>query len=160
MPDFSFLDDLPEDGTIRINTNSSRRPARRAKPKTDPSPAAGCLVFLLLLGGCFYFVGKMPPQTAADFEKEDHRILAVINAQSHIKGMLVAPRSAKWPGIMSGVDIRQHARKLADGTYAVRSYVDSQNGFGAMVRTYFTVRLRVRQDGNADILADEFEGLE
>lgn len=157
MPDFSFLDgNSVEGGSVRINTSPPRRRNVNspAAPK-DQSAALGCLVVLAICGGCVYIVSRMPEQTAADFEKDDNRLLAVTNAQSHIKSRLIAPRSAKWPGILDGIDTSTHATKLNDGTYMVRSFVDSQNRMGALLRTHYVVHLRLMKDGRAVILSSE-----
>jgi hypothetical protein len=66
MPDFSFLND-DDDGRIRINT-AGRITRKRGSP-TKPAkrnPAAGCLLLLLLIGGCVYWtaVSTPPPQVA------------------------------------------------------------------------------------------------
>lgn len=158
MPDFSFLEDGgADDGTIRINTAPAKRPSIRvAAPKKDPSTALGCLLMCALLGGCVYVVSHIPPQTDAEFEQDDNRSLAVANAQEHIKSLLVAPRSAKWPGILDGVDVKTNAVRLTDGTYIVRSFVDSQNAMGAMLRTHYVVHLRVLKNGNAVIINSQF----
>jgi hypothetical protein len=116
----------------------------------------GCLFLLVLVVGCGVFVSQVLPETAEGFERKDNRVLAVICAQSHIKEMLRAPRTAKWPGAMSGVDLRTHAVKLKDGTYAVESWVDAQNGFGALIRTRYALRLRLRHDGSSEVISAEF----
>lgn len=161
VPDFSFLnDDEPNDGTIRINTGPTRKPAKpKALPakKSEPSTAAGCLLALLLFGGCYYVMFGGTTKRDEQFEAEWERSLAVTKAQSYVKKHLKAPRSAKWPVLADGGFGANHATKLADGTYMVRSFVDAQNEFGAMIRTWYVVRLRMHQDGRADILEAVWE---
>lgn len=153
MPDFSFLDDEDDNGAIRINTGQARRrPTPQPKKKSDPSAAAGCLAFLLFVGGCVYLVQNGPVAPSKVDASGDNRSLAIVNAQSHIKSLLKAPRSAKWPGMFDVADLRNHATKMRDGTYVVRSFVDAQNSFGAMIRTWYVVRLRLREDGTAEVL--------
>jgi hypothetical protein len=158
MHDFSFLeDDDGDEKPIRVNTSTVRkRPSgvRKKKPKpqamtTEQAGGCGCAAILLLL----MIVGAvLPKQTQKEFQAGDHRRLAVICAQEHVKGLLKAPASAKWPGAFSGIDIETHAKKLADGTYLVDSYVDAQNSFGAMVRTRYVLKLNVFQDGNYSVI--------
>ena len=155
MPDWSFLDDgQGDDGTIRIRTSR----LTHASPKPGESyravqTVASWLFAAAVVGGCWHLVKSIPEQTDADFAATDNRVLAVINAQSHIKTMLLSPRSARWPGALDGIDLRNHATRQRDGTYMVRSWVDADNACGASIRTWYTVHLHVRKDGNSDVIA-------
>lgn len=160
MSDWSFLDDGADDGTIRINTGRRKAPARKGRSASlqllkAVAAIAWLTIMAVLVGGCWQWAASLPEKSAVEFDKEDNRTLAVVNAQSHIKTMLRSPRSAKWPGVFDGVITRDHAAKQRDGSYVVRSWVDADNAFGASVRTWFVVHLRLRPDGNADILAAE-----
>lgn len=162
MPEFSFLhDDAPDDGTIRINTSGGRKAARQPAPKQDLSKhwlvkLIGLGIWAVLIGGCWQWMSNLPKQTEAEFHAQDNSVIALSRAQSHIKQMLRAPRSAKWPSVLDGDNPYRGVRKMEDGTYVVHSYVDSQNGFGAMLRTWYVVRLRLTKDWDAEILSAEF----
>lgn len=68
--------------------------------------------------------------------------MAYTMAREFVKKRLKAPSTAKWPGLMDG---RGTIQRLDQNTYSVRSWVDSQNGFGAQIRTnYFAV---LREEG-------------
>lgn len=158
MPDWRFLDDQADDATIRISTTHRNPPARKGssavwKMIQAVAAIAWLTVLGLLVGGCWRWAANRPQQAAVDFDQQDNRSLAVINAQSHIKTMLLSPRSAKWPGIFDGVITRDHAVRQRHGSYVVRSWVDADNAFGASIRTWFVVHLRVRPNGNAEILS-------
>jgi hypothetical protein len=159
MPDFSFLDDGADNaGGIRINTTARRPSAQQGKSSSKESWNAvrtvlSWAIAAVMIGGCWHWVANLPEQTEEQFRADDNRVLAVVNAQSHVKTMLRSPRSAKWPGIMDGVDIRNHATKQGDGTYIVRSWVDADNAFGASIRTWYVVHLRVNRNGIPDILS-------
>ncbi len=56
---------------------------------------------------------------------------------------LVAPATADYPWGYS-----DYTRSLGGGHYVVSAYVDSENGFGAKLRSYF--KCEVRQSGEAD----------
>lgn len=63
---------------------------------------------------------------------------AFVMCQAFIEDRLVAPTSAKWPPRPHS----QYATKTGESTYLAISYVDSQNGFGAMIRTNFSCAVR------------------
>ncbi len=78
-------------------------------------------------------------EQAAAHEEEIARygsdpIGAFVYARFFVKDVLVAPRTAKFPGYS-----KDAVTYLGDETYRVRSYVDSQNSFGALIRTNYTV---------------------
>ena len=61
-------------------------------------------------------------------------------AQDAVKNQLKAPASAQFPNCVLGLDQYQ-IRATPDGkTYWVAGYVDSQNSFGAMLRSKFIVK--------------------
>lgn len=55
-------------------------------------------------------------------------------------GVLKSPATAKFPFSPRSFDYK------GDGVWEIRAYVDSQNGFGAMVRTEFTCTVVKRTD--------------
>jgi hypothetical protein len=68
-------------------------------------------------------------------------------AHQYVLPQLKAPSTAKFPSLNSA-----KISKNDDGTYIVSSYVDSQNEFGAMVRTNWAVKLKNLPDGNVQML--------
>lgn len=60
-------------------------------------------------------------------------LLAYSYAEEYVKQNLKSPSSAEFPGIWDGK--RDHITNLGNREYKIVSYVDSQNGFGAMIRT-------------------------
>ncbi len=74
----------------------------------------------------------MPPPAGVNV------IEVVYAAQSAVKTRLKNPAGAKFPGIFSGVDLREHCRYRSDGTYTVTSYVDATNSFGGQLRVLYT----------------------
>ena len=71
-------------------------------------------------------------------------------AEEYVKNNLKAPSTAKFPGSFfspfEGWEMQQSGT-----TYSVKSYVDSQNSFGAMVRTQFYMELQFDSNGNLSI---------
>lgn len=57
---------------------------------------------------------------------------AVAQCNDEMRASLVSPSTARFPVLDA------QAEHLGDGLYNVNSYVDSQNRFGATIRTHFT----------------------
>lgn len=62
----------------------------------------------------------------------DNKMLAYNYAEDFVKQRLKSPSTAKFPGIFEKND---HITELGGGKYRISSWVDSQNGFGAMIRS-------------------------
>lgn len=73
-----------------------------------------------------------------------------IDAQKRIKALLKAPSTAKFPSI-NNWNFRKD-----DGKVTVQSYVDSENGFGAKLRSYF----QVKYDENKNAISLIIDGVE
>ena len=82
--------------------------------------------------------------------KEDKDITIWTCAQNVVKNHLKAPSTAKFPWSLDEVSIID----LGNDQYNVSSYVDSQNGFGATVRSYFTVTLTLTEHGYKDAICN------
>jgi hypothetical protein len=63
--------------------------------------------------------------------------------QMFVKRRLVSPKSADFP--FGGV--KYHVTDLGDGRYLVKSYVDSQNVYGANLRTHFEGVVQETEEG-------------
>ena len=93
----------------------------------------------------------------ADKEKEavaaqdstDIKTDAYLTAQKVITERLKSPSSAQYPNYESGF-----VQRTGDNTYRVTAYVDSQNGFGAMLRSQWTVQ--IKRDGEDGWLATSY----
>ena len=77
-----------------------------------------------------------PPKTPEKWEGRDNSVLAYNIMKEFVKRELVSPTTAKFPGMVFG-EARGHIKRLPDHKYRIVSYVDSQNSFGAMIRTNF-----------------------
>ena len=149
MPNFDFLK-APEadsdDQTIRINTGTVRgsgKPHRSAPSFADRLNdtgkgliGCGCLVFVL---GFLFLAVLAGTQPRKPWQQDDHSVEALLTAQALVKGKLLAPASAKFPGAAWDGAIRHVTRN--GQTYRIDSFVDSQNVFGAMLRTRYSVTL-------------------
>jgi len=92
----------------------------------------GISVFLMFL------ISLLPEseEDAGPQEYEVDKTLACIIAQDFVKQRLKSPKSAEFPPCRDiSIDY------LGNKTYEVSGYVDSQNSFGALLRTDYYVRL-------------------
>lgn len=64
------------------------------------------------------------------------KVSACIVAEKFVKQSLKAPATAEFPPGTSECRTSQSGRK-----WTVNSYVDSQNGFGALIRTYYLAKM-------------------
>ena len=77
---------------------------------------------------------------------------AKITCEALVKARLKAPATAEFPGGYS-----RFTQDLGNGEYLVRSYVDSQNSFGAMLRQNFTCHVRQTGRYNFDLVELTFD---
>ncbi len=57
-------------------------------------------------------------------------------SQEFVKNSLKAPSTAKFPTIN-----KSSSKAIGNCQFQVASYVDAQNGFGAMLRTHYTATI-------------------
>lgn len=75
------------------------------------------------------------PERKTDCKEQDQ--MAPIQADKYVRPFLKAPSTAKFgPAYLATIVDLEHCK------YRVTNYVDSQNGFGAMIRTHYTVDVR------------------
>jgi len=138
---------------------------------TDPWPKKGLLPattarrktidrntrFILALCGLFLAAGIVtlisvstryliqPASGQYGTEYEAHAM-----AKKFVGERLKCPASAKWPSTLQyKVNAKLTEEQPASGTrWVVRSFVDSQNGFGALIRTHYTVVLETKDGSN------------
>jgi hypothetical protein len=96
------------------------------------------LVFVcLLLLGAIIQMFESPEQRA---ERQDEEILrsAVYTSREFIKGRLRSPSTAEFA---SFEDSMAYEIKAEPGMYQVKTHVDAQNAFGAMLRETFVLKM-------------------
>ena len=72
-----------------------------------------------------------------------NRMLAYNYAEKFVKQHLKSPGTAKFPGLF---EKDEHITELGNGEYRINSWVDSQNGFGAMIRSRFSCKIIIEGD--------------
>ena len=96
---------------------------------------AFCLLLLLAVG------------SASSNTPDD--ILAMVAAKHLIERELQSPKSAKHP------PLREHqpiVTKINDMKWSVDSYVDAQNGFGALMRVYYSIEIGFSYNDEGDLM--------
>ena len=97
------------------------------------------ILALLALGGIFLFIHSYEKKEAdkketVAWKTKDNSTMAYIMMQDFVKRRLKSPASAKFP-FASEQDI---SIQKDEHEYVIFAYVDSQNSFGAMIRTYYS----------------------
>lgn len=105
----------------------------------------GCLFLFLIVGGLFavFFIKTMisgSPGGAASSGGDKHGAWAY--AQLFVEKELKAPKTAEFPSNGS-----RFVTPLEGNRFRVESYVDSENSFGAMIRTNFIAVLERVHEG-------------
>ena len=99
------------------------------------------IIFGSLGSSLYYFDGQRRAETP-DVRRqrscgERGKISASLAAQRYVTANLKAPTSASFPWYDES-----SVTTYGECEFIVRSYVDAQNSFGAMIRNNYTVRLR------------------
>ena len=106
------------------------------KEKTEPPIWAKIFSFLLIIGAAAWVWSEIPswpePSPPVPIAEADLSNNAFIMCKRHLKAALTSPSTADFPFL----DFQ--SVKISGQQYLVQSYVDSQNGLGAMVRTNWT----------------------
>jgi len=66
---------------------------------------------------------------------------AYIMSQQFVKNCLKAPSTAKFP---RAIEWEGHTTQIDSRTFLINSWVDSQNSFGAMLRTKFSCKVQYK----------------
>lgn len=120
--------------------------------ETKKKKEGGCLKFVvivIMLWGVVSLIGNHNSYSGSDNESDNKnvnedtrytgnysdKILAYNYAKDFVKKKLKSPSSAVFPDSQHKVDNTEY---VGNATYEINSYVDSQNSFGAMIRTNFS----------------------
>jgi hypothetical protein len=103
-----------------------------------PKKVNGCLSILIIAASVltiFFIIGFFGDDSSSDSTNSTNNFLAYNYAEDFVKQKLKSPSTAIFPGIS---EKNEHIIDLGSGKYKINSWVDSQNGFGAMLRTNFS----------------------
>jgi len=135
--------------------------------KGGSSTLSGCLILLILFSGSFVCFIVMPDSSSDyssspsasqqnsdgrgstepplnDWSNRDAKVEAYLICEDAIKTQLRAPSTAEFQSIFAG---RFDNVVQANQRYYFESYVDAQNGFGAMIRTNFECSVTQTEEG-------------
>ncbi|NQT14221.1 MAG: DUF4339 domain-containing protein [Planctomycetes bacterium] len=175
----NVLDQIPESSSLRplrpcpdceslISQNALQCPRcgkpfdRYRKPSTDParheerktsSCTMGCaiiaaLFFALIIGTCLFDGGNSRGRKSSG--DNNTKINAYFMAKQFVTDRLKSPASAEFPS---------HPTSCVEATdgWHVKGYVDSQNSFGAMMRTQWTAVVRHKGGSNWQLVSLEMD---
>jgi len=127
------------------------------------APVAVLLTAILLpvfLFSCFSLLTSEPiksapkpstTQTTPPRDPEYGRGITIqVCTKMYVEGMLVSPRSVKYPWVLPE-DI---VTKVSEGNYRVRSYLDAENAFGAMIRAYYTCDVTLSAEECSNVVCE------
>ena len=104
----------------------------------------GCMVVILIIAVALAinylspYLGKLAGEPDKDYKTE-----VFVTAQDDVRKLLKAPATAKFPSLYEN---KNFIKKGTDGIYTVTSYVDSENSFGANIRTPYIATYKVEDD--------------
>ena len=123
----------------------------------NPNPGKSELIVLLVIFGLIFLVFKCTC-SKSDEEKaiqneQNLKSTAYFNSQECVKELLKSPSTAEFP-----YGSEQFVTQIDEDTFIINSYVDSQNSFGAMLRTKYVCQITLT--GNESYTCDSVNLLE
>jgi hypothetical protein len=97
----------------------------------NPANKTSAFTWTVAVVGVLWMIGHFGSSGSTNKPRMPDAIDASIACKDFIGQRLKSPSSAKFPMVAS------KARALGTNKYLLDSYVDSQNGFGALIRTDF-----------------------
>lgn len=113
--------------------------------KNNQPVTSGAAIFVCVVFFIIFLVFKCScsetDQERANRTEQNSEFTAYYNSQQCVKELLKSPSTAEFP---SGSN--QFVTKIDEDTYLINSYVDSQNSFGAMLRTNYVCQITLNSD--------------
>jgi len=113
-------------------------------------PNWGILLVSVLLTGLIMYNCMGGDGNRSPKSDSTKKIECYVQAKGIVKNKLSSPSTAEFPGAYEYV---KHITKIDENTFEINSYVDSQNAFGAVGRSFFTIRI-VYVDDKMDSWSD------
>ena len=94
---------------------------------------------------------------AVQWRDKENRLGAYVSAQWYVEQRLKAPSTAKFGACVTTDTTEYCTEYLGNQRYRVATYVDAQNAFGAMLRTYFVCVMEQTADDYFELESLEFD---
>ena len=127
-----------------VNKDASRCPHCQGKiyvwtlGRKILADALGFIVLMIIIGSS----GDSNTSTSVATKSERSNVEVCVETQHILKDFLKSPSTADFPTCNTF-----SIEKLAEDQYKVSSYVDSQNGFGAMIRSNWSITYHYTDGG-------------
>lgn len=147
-----------EDLSQRREVSTTRNSSRNTKNSDIPSIGNKTLLWILAIALIFGIrLCRKNQNNSSDYgvQQNDSRqeaLLAYEFAKTYVKNNLKSPSTASFPGTFERI---KHIEEIGVGTYRILSWVDSQNAFGAILRTNFSCVVKIDSD-KATLVSLEF----
>lgn len=127
------------------------------RPVLRKEKIATVIIVLILTGVISGFsgveVGTSAPTTVPSEKPiSDRKVISIVFAKNVIEKILKSPSTAKF------VDVKAYELSNEKDVWAVNGYVDSQNSFGAMIRSQWEVQLDYRDGKGGTVKSILFDG--
>ncbi|PCI96058.1 MAG: hypothetical protein COB15_11465 [Flavobacteriales bacterium] len=92
---------------------------------------------IILVGVVLLVIEVATQKKGKGFSNPDNNLKVEVYraSENYMERNLKSPSTADFPGVLT---YKNHVKKVKTGHWKVNSYVDSENGFGAKVRTNFS----------------------
>ena len=117
------------------NLKTGNQPQTVVKKKKDN----GCVILLLVgfIALVIYFIVSPKDSNSKNSSADEMNFKAYVVAEGRVQDQLKTPSKAEFPA-----SSKAQINSQPDNIWIVSSYVDSQNSFGAMIRSYWTITLK------------------
>lgn len=125
----------PQCGFEPIDSKTVHTEVKKTKSAADGFKSLAIafgIIFIL-----FYLVRSCDDEksNSSNSSYTPNKFLAYTYAEDFVKQKLKSPSTAEFPGTLEKAD---HITELGNKKYRITSWVDSQNSFGATIRTKFS----------------------
>ena len=120
--------------------------------KENEKPGCGLLAVCFFLIMFFIFWIGSFFKTDKDWRENDNSSMAYVMMQNFVTKRLKSPGTAKFQFLDS-----ENIENLGNQTYRISSYVDSQNSFGAVIRTNFIGLIKQTSHEDWQLLSLNFQ---
>jgi hypothetical protein len=146
---------IMEDKTENTEKQSSNETSQEDnQPKgTQISGKTALIIMAVAFVLMFFFVFIPVSKHASKPQRHDGPFEAQVMAQQFVKDGLKSPSTAHFGYTGQLLD---NIKRLDDGTFVVKGWVDAQNSFGAIIRTHYVLKLKYVGSQNWRLLDQQY----